>query len=86
MIMSTTVREWVQVARVFHLDWLRYGSPASRLARNTALQNARYAQPNEAKQARARQLAEGHGRDWSDLTEYDRLAYHDLALASRLAP
>lgn len=74
-----TARLWVQVARMFHLDWMRYGERASRVARDQALSNARYALPPRALVDQAKRLAEQTGRDWSDCGAYEREMFLDFA-------
>ena len=82
---DTTVAQWVYVARIFHLDWMRYGDTHSRTARDVALRNARYAQPTDTRDTRARQVAAHYGREWTDCNAYERQAFADLALASKIA-
>jgi hypothetical protein len=76
---ETTATLWVQVARIFHLDWLRYGDRCSRAARDQALSNARYALPPRDLIDQAKRLAEQTGRDWCDCGAYEREMFLDFA-------
>ena len=42
-IQDDKVAQWVHVARMFQVEWLRYATPAAKTARDAALVNARCA-------------------------------------------
>lgn len=77
--LNTAPEQWIYVARIFHLDWLRYAEPLSRAARDQALSNARYAMPAAHTERRAIRLAARYGRAWSDCGAYERQLYRDAA-------